>query len=604
MKFKAILIVGLLLIATSCFGSVTNYYIDGNSGADGNTGLSWVQAKATIWAAFVQAATDFDGSTTKRATFNISGGTSGITYYETHNLVIEPDSAGTIYGVAANKGLEAEGTIDESWIVLGSADTGRNGQVRISQRDISTYSTSNTTIFSNRDHTKIKNIKFTPDTTSNYDSIILSGTYAPLVENCHIDYNSHGIIFYGCTHSIARYNYFKGQNLATSSTAIKGTNTCVDMQLYFNILDKPGNTDSAWHFGIELKDSKDVRIFNNTIYRAMRIGIGVWDSCCDGLVIKNNIIVESGDATSGYDILIDNNTTDYVIDYNLIYNTNRNTIAYLGGTLNITTGPTGGTSYTWSAWQTAGNDIHGINANPKLSNPENHVFTINLSSPAASAGRYLGLTTDYAGSLLPNSSGTVATETEYSLGDIITTAMEGTYGNKEYVRGNQFTTGATGGVLRRLGVWGGTSDADKDSLFKLGIYPTAAGDPSGQTLKTYALGAFEPGATDRAYEVTAIHEITLVGNTPYFIGVIVQDSNDTYGFDSSSSGDTAWSLAGTTFGGEFQPTAGSYSDTANWHFGVWGIYAEIDYGQGYDIGAYRASNQRHGGLSLRLNLGL
>jgi hypothetical protein len=139
-------------------------------------------------------------------------------------------------------------------------------------------------------------------------------------------------------------------------------------------------------------------IYNNTIYGA-NVGINVWNDNynittmrSDNNLIKNNIVVNS--ITRPFSAGLGGNNVTYgsgnVYQYNCFGPESTNFIRW-------------GSNYysTYAAWEGAtgvildGGTTHSINADPLLTNPTTHDFTLQAASPCINAGVSLGTTYKY-----------------------------------------------------------------------------------------------------------------------------------------------------------------------------------------------------------------
>jgi hypothetical protein len=76
---------------------------------------------------------------------------------------------------------------------------------------------------------------------------------------------------------------------------------------------------------------------------------------------------------------LDPSVTNFTSDYNLVWSpTGNSSYAYHSGGL------------TWAAWQALGYDVHGVNADPTVTNAAGNDFTLLAGSPAIGAGTNLG----------------------------------------------------------------------------------------------------------------------------------------------------------------------------------------------------------------------
>jgi hypothetical protein len=351
-----------LLCSANVYATIIDYYVDWSKADDTGNGLSWANAKKTIYGCIQQVVTDLDGQTSDSATINISGGTSGRTYAETHNLIL---SKGTHYPDVGGGSLTLhDGASGKEWTIKGSSEAAHSGQVTIDATGISTWQTYTAAIPTYLDYTQIQNVSILNGNIG-YDDIFFSGAEYGLVEdNILEDYGKHAINIDDSENSVVRRNSVKGANADGNSSGIKILNDgrSDTTKVYNNVVNVAGGTGASYHFGIQAYDAQDVEIYNNTIYGAHKIGVGLLGTSgngADNSIVKNNVISSS----DNYEIFIDGNTSGITSDYNCIYRSS-GAIGYIGGTFTAGGGPTGGSEKTWAQWQTDGYDANGINTEP------------------------------------------------------------------------------------------------------------------------------------------------------------------------------------------------------------------------------------------------
>jgi hypothetical protein len=160
-----------------------------------------------------------------------------------------------------------------------------------------------------------------------------------------------------------------------------GTNALVSNNvIYMPVGDAIANNFSMSQAGF----TGTMSFYNNTTY-----GNGssyLMTITAAGATLKNNIFDQVG---SGFGVYA---TAAITADYDLIY-------APAG-----TVGVISGVNKTWAAWQTAGNDTHGVNANPLFTTVANAAggFALQSGSPALDVGTTLAqVPTDYLGVVRP-----------------------------------------------------------------------------------------------------------------------------------------------------------------------------------------------------------
>ena len=169
--------------------------------------------------------------------------------------------------------------------------------------------------------------------------------------------------------------------------------------------------------GLRDKGSRGVQFLQNTVVMNGTRGMAVLldnnfvDNSYNGhpsvnAVVKNNIFYAyslPGPSTMyqlgevGY---ISPTCVNPAIDYNLVFC--RSGLTYFG--IDASGGASAASYASWPDWQAAGYDVHGINADPMLSNPSNPIspadFAPSLSSPAVGVSADLSaiVPTDFFGS--------------------------------------------------------------------------------------------------------------------------------------------------------------------------------------------------------------
>jgi len=169
--------------------------------------------------------------------------------------------------------------------------------------------------------------------------------------------------------------------------------------------------------GLRDKGSRGVQFLQNTVVMNATRGMAVLldnnfvDNSYNGhpsvnAVVKNNIFYAYSLPGSGtmYQLgevgYISPTCVNPAIDYNLVFC--RSGLTSFG--IDVSNGATAVAYASWPDWQAAGYDVHGINADPMLSNPSNPIspadFAPSLSSPAVGVSADLSaiVPTDFFGS--------------------------------------------------------------------------------------------------------------------------------------------------------------------------------------------------------------
>jgi Right handed beta helix region len=174
---------------------------------------------------------------------------------------------------------------------------------------------------------------------------------------------------------------------------LQATKTGGVLYVYNNIVSMAGDAYSIAHANDtgELGYVGSANIYNNTVY-------GGWSFELENTPntqLKNNIAwPESG----GYGVVIKNASIPASnIDHNLVWAPNANISAVYNAD-----GFSSWTVLNWSQWRALGYDAHGLNADPKLTNPANQNFALQSTSPAIGKAATLSqVTTDIIGTPRP-----------------------------------------------------------------------------------------------------------------------------------------------------------------------------------------------------------
>lgn len=177
----------------------------------------------------------------------------------------------------------------------------------------------------------------------------------------------------------------------TISNWVIRNNIITNCQLSFNYFTGVGSTVDGIYFenntclyaGYEWSNNQRP---NGTYSRHIRIGVN--NGTSSNIFIRNNIFYESVDRI--YSINDDDDATDFVIDYNCVY-TSGTRIGYIGGIYYL----------SWDDWLNNGKctpDVNSVNADPLFSGT---TFELTSTSKAINRGIDVGLTSDYAGTSVP-----------------------------------------------------------------------------------------------------------------------------------------------------------------------------------------------------------
>lgn len=220
----------------------------------------------------------------------------------------------------------------------------------------------------------------------------------------------HCVFFGAITGGRAYRNRVSGGGPMLAAKLVDGSKTpCL---FYDNLVfENSGNQE-----GLRDKGSRGVQFLQNTVVMNGTQGLAVLlDNNFVGTsynghpsvdaVVKNNILF--ADSLPGSGIMYQLGELGYIsptcvnpsIDYNLVFC--RSGLVYFGR--DASDGATLKSFDSWSGWQSAGFDVHGINADPLLGNPSNPVspadFTPSTASPAVGASADLSaiVPTDFYG---------------------------------------------------------------------------------------------------------------------------------------------------------------------------------------------------------------
>lgn len=348
--------------------AIQRFAVDGINGDDNNTGQSsgvgdFTNAVATIEEAWAKATTYCASNTQDTVFFELSGGTEGIVYRPTKNLVFhdnyfprQVDTAGA-YGV------------------VGSEATNHNGEVTIDASAISDYQSgaSSTIIGGNRRGLVIERLNIV-NTPSNKNTIYLVSITNTAIRGCTFQQGKYGIFLKNTENAEITDNFITGNVYTNTHSAIRiDQNISPYPDTYVVIANNyiwkagsPNGTGRA-RCAIELHSAPYCEVYHNTIVDAQDTGIGLTYGSTN-CTVKNNIITNSIDTSTGahvqgVDIGVDTaSASGSVIDYN----TCATSRLYFGGGWANGQGWYSGTLYTTlSDWQTAtGYDANSITDTP------------------------------------------------------------------------------------------------------------------------------------------------------------------------------------------------------------------------------------------------
>jgi hypothetical protein len=209
---------------------------------------------------------------------------------------------------------------------------------------------------------------------NNHDGVNLKGGWRDVdISNCTIQMNGvdgvdgdgDGISFHDSTTGSIRYCSIR--NNIKSGVAQVGDS---DLTMAYNIFSHDTNGVIAL---VYLEGTGTYNLYNNVIYSAAQTGNGLQVNTGTTATIKNNIVY-------GFDKGIYNNGGTVTEDYNLVYN---------AGTSN---------------WSGLSQGSYSMSADPLFLSAGSANFRLAKSSPAIDNGTDVSLTSDYAGTFVPQGS--------------------------------------------------------------------------------------------------------------------------------------------------------------------------------------------------------
>lgn len=329
--------------------------------------------------AIAKAQDDFNSSGDK-IHLEIDGGPSGLVYDDANQLVITPTGNNYAYAGLGEFGF-GNGNGSEQHEIFGSSAVGHDGQVTIDQTSMS-YSTFNSAVVA-----RVSFVNFYRLRTINGGNMVndfqLQLSNGSTVHDCITEYLGHGILSDDSDDAEIFNNFVIGDNSAGSSSGIKieDGQSLSPTKVYSNYVFKggasPGGANA--HFGIQVFNSPNSEVTNNTVVDTYTTGIAVINGST-GCILRNNISVGAIDAVgnpgdTGHFIGVDAaSSTNLDSDFNSF-----NGKGYFGGSFASATGWAGGDqSLTLAEWQTdSGGDAASV---------ENLPLFVGGSSPATVAG--------------------------------------------------------------------------------------------------------------------------------------------------------------------------------------------------------------------------
>jgi len=183
----------------------------------------------------------------------------------------------------------------------------------------------------------------------------------------------------GTTNLTIRFNNFYGVFASIVDVA-----SHVGMKFYYNKAVVTSSTAPS----MLLSGTTGSQIYNNSFYGTVTQFAVSMTNTSTATLIKNNIF-----QTGKYISVSANSETNMAIDYNLYYGGSDTPFIY------------GATAYNFADWKTNSNqDSHSLNSDPLFISTITPDFHLLAGSPAINMGTDVGLTSDYAGTIVPQDS--------------------------------------------------------------------------------------------------------------------------------------------------------------------------------------------------------
>ncbi|HLE49236.1 MAG TPA: right-handed parallel beta-helix repeat-containing protein [Patescibacteria group bacterium] len=214
-----------------------------------------------------------------------------------------------------------------------------------------------------------------------------NSTGPTLVQGNNIHHNYWGMEFdQNSDHSTAQYNSIHDNNKMGMNIDNSDNNTFQYNLVY--------NHPVSW--GLRIWDAAANGMTGNVVYNNVFYGnsIGIIvENEQTNLKIKNNILLANTANTSTSEITLESGHTytGLDIDYNSYYRESGTTYWKYGAT-----------NYSFTDWKTnSGQDANSVNSDPLFTDATGYDFTLQSVSPVINSGTDVSLTTDYAGTIVP-----------------------------------------------------------------------------------------------------------------------------------------------------------------------------------------------------------
>jgi hypothetical protein len=192
------------------------------------------------------------------------------------------------------------------------------------------------------------------------------------------------------TGTVVQYNYSYLEGNSNLVFNRKNTGT----KVFYNSFATPGQTGDSDHYNVNEFNSQDTTydtsgalFYGNVFYIPVtsagaawrNVSVGFGNARLNGAIFENNIFWNGSSVAFSTAYSSDSvNTVPPVLDYNLYYMPS-----------GFAANPENVYESTWAAYQAAGYEAHGVNADPLFTSPSTGDYTLQTGSPAIGAGVYI-----------------------------------------------------------------------------------------------------------------------------------------------------------------------------------------------------------------------